>query len=87
MDKWKNSELNKMKVGGNQKAREFFESQPDYKFNWSITEKYNSKAAALLRDKVSYFLSDLMPSLFCNFSCNFFFFCLLKQTKIFTKIK
>ncbi|GMT30214.1 hypothetical protein PFISCL1PPCAC_21511, partial [Pristionchus fissidentatus] len=52
MDKWKDSELNKMKVGGNQRARDFFESQPDYKEKWSLTEKYNSRAAALLRDKV-----------------------------------
>jgi ADP-ribosylation factor GTPase-activating protein 1 len=52
MDKWKDSELAKMKVGGNQKAREFFEEQRDYKPNWSIHDKYNSRAAALLRDKV-----------------------------------
>uniref|UniRef100_A0A915N8A0 Arf-GAP domain-containing protein n=1 Tax=Meloidogyne javanica TaxID=6303 RepID=A0A915N8A0_MELJA len=53
MDKWKDSELEKMKVGGNVKAREFLESQPDFKPEWTIIEKYNSKAAALLRDKVS----------------------------------
>lgn len=52
MDKWKESELNKMKAGGNKTAREFFESQPDCRPNWSLQEKYNSKAAALLRDKV-----------------------------------
>ena len=52
MDKWKESELAKMKVGGNKNAREFFESQPDYKPNWTLQEKYNSRAAALLRDKV-----------------------------------
>jgi len=53
MDKWKDSELNKMRVGGNQKAREFFISQSDFNPNWSISEKYNSRVAALLRDKVS----------------------------------
>ncbi|KAF7635450.1 Arf-GAP domain-containing protein [Meloidogyne graminicola] len=53
MDKWKDSELEKMKVGGNVKAREFLESQPDFKPEWTIIEKYNSKATALLRDKVS----------------------------------
>ncbi|CEF65917.1 ADP-ribosylation factor GTPase-activating protein 1 [Strongyloides ratti] len=53
MDKWKDRELMKMQVGGNRKAKEFFESQPDYKSNWSIQEKYNSKAAALLRDKIN----------------------------------
>jgi ADP-ribosylation factor GTPase-activating protein 1 len=52
MDKWKENELEKMKVGGNSKAREFLESQPDFRPDWSINEKYNSKAAALLRDKV-----------------------------------
>nr|CDS25337.1 ADP ribosylation factor GTPase activating [Hymenolepis microstoma] len=53
MDKWKPIELEKMKVGGNRKARIFFESQPDYRSNWSLSEKYNSTAAALLRDKVA----------------------------------
>lgn len=53
MDKWKELELAKMKAGGNRRAREFFEDQPDYNPNWSIHDKYNSKAAALLRDKVS----------------------------------
>ncbi|KAI1713875.1 putative GTPase activating protein for arf domain-containing protein [Ditylenchus destructor] len=52
MDKWKDTELSRMEAGGNKKARDFLESQPDYRPNWSIMEKYNSKAAALLRDKV-----------------------------------
>lgn len=42
-----------MKVGGNKMAREFFESQPDFRPGWSLQEKYNSRAAALLRDKVT----------------------------------
>jgi len=53
MDKWKDKELEKMKVGGNKRAKEFFESQPDYNPNWNIHDKYNSRAAALLRDKVN----------------------------------
>ncbi|KAI1717850.1 putative GTPase activating protein for arf domain-containing protein [Ditylenchus destructor] len=53
MDKWKDTELSRMEAGGNKKARDFLESQPDYRPNWSIMEKYNSKAAALLRDKVA----------------------------------
>jgi len=53
MDKWKDKELNKMKAGGNRKAKEFFESQPDYNANWSLQDKYNSRAAALLRDKIN----------------------------------
>jgi len=53
MDKWKDTELEKMKVGGNQKAREFFESEPDYDDSMSIQQKYNTRAAALYRDKIS----------------------------------
>jgi ADP-ribosylation factor GTPase-activating protein 1 len=53
MDKWKEIELQKMQVGSNRKARMFFETQPDYHPDWSFQEKYNSRAAALLRDKVA----------------------------------
>lgn len=53
MDKWKDSELEKMKVGGNDRVKEFFKCHNDYKDNWDLLEKYNSKTAALLRDKVS----------------------------------
>lgn len=56
MDKWKDLELEKMKVGGNKKAREFLESQSDWDSTQSFQERYNSRAAALLRDKV-----DCMP--------------------------
>ena len=52
MDKWKDIELEKMKAGGNQKAREFFESQEDYDDNMNINQKYNTRAAALYRDKI-----------------------------------
>lgn len=52
MDKWKDIELEKMKFGGNQNARIFFESHDDYDENMSIQQKYNTKAAALYRDKV-----------------------------------
>lgn len=57
MDKWKDIELEKMKVGGNKNAREFFQSQSDYNSSMSIQQKYNTKAAALYRDKVNYFIS------------------------------
>ncbi|XP_070796235.1 ADP-ribosylation factor GTPase-activating protein 1 isoform X2 [Pituophis catenifer annectens] len=53
MDKWKDIELEKMKAGGNLKYREFLESQDDYDPCWSLQEKYNSRAAALFRDKVA----------------------------------
>ena len=52
MDKWKDLELEKMKVGGNSKAKEFLESQSDWDETASFQERYNSKAAALLRDRV-----------------------------------
>lgn len=51
--KWKDIELEKMKAGGNQKAREFFESQDDWNDSMSINQKYNTTAAALYRDKIA----------------------------------
>uniref|UniRef100_A0A3P8UVW7 ADP-ribosylation factor GTPase-activating protein 1 n=1 Tax=Cynoglossus semilaevis TaxID=244447 RepID=A0A3P8UVW7_CYNSE len=53
MDKWKDIELEKMKAGGNGKFRLFLELQDDYDPTWNLQEKYNSKAAALFRDKVA----------------------------------
>ncbi|XP_013147408.1 PREDICTED: ADP-ribosylation factor GTPase-activating protein 1 isoform X1 [Papilio polytes] len=53
MDKWKDIELEKMMVGGNAKARLFFENQPDYKPDMSIPQKYNTKAAAMYRQKIA----------------------------------
>ncbi|KAL4236699.1 ADP-ribosylation factor GTPase-activating protein 1 [Mactra antiquata] len=53
MDKWKDLELEKMKAGGNRTAKDFFESQSDYSSGMSLQEKYNSRAAALYRDKIS----------------------------------
>ncbi|XP_015834270.1 ADP-ribosylation factor GTPase-activating protein 1 isoform X4 [Tribolium castaneum] len=53
MDKWKDIELEKMKVGGNRNARVFFEAQDDWDDHMSIQQKYNTKAAALYRDKIA----------------------------------
>lgn len=53
MDKWKEIELEKMKAGGNRKAREFFDSQDDWDDTLPIGRKYNTKAAALYRDKIA----------------------------------
>ncbi|TKS71476.1 ADP-ribosylation factor GTPase-activating protein 1 [Collichthys lucidus] len=53
MDKWKDIELEKMKAGGNGKFRLFLEVQDDYDPTWTLQEKYNSKPAALFRDKVA----------------------------------
>ena len=52
MDKWKDVELEKMKIGGNRNARVFFESQDDFRDGMPLSEKYNSKCAALYKDKV-----------------------------------
>lgn len=53
MDKWKDNELEKMKVGGNRRAKEFLKSQSDYDHYAPLQQKYNTKAAALYRDKIS----------------------------------
>lgn len=55
MDKWKDIELEKMKCGGNSNARIFLEAQDDWDDKMSIPQKYNTKAAALYRDKVRLF--------------------------------
>ncbi len=52
MDKWRDKELEKMKVGGNRPCSDFFRSQPDFKADWTFHDKWNSRAAALYRDKV-----------------------------------
>ncbi|KAI9490102.1 hypothetical protein BDB00DRAFT_839628 [Zychaea mexicana] len=53
MDKWFDDQLKKMDIGGNSKAKAFFESQPDYRSNMNMHDKYNSQCAALYRDKLS----------------------------------
>lgn len=53
MDKWKDIEIEKMKVGGNRKAKQFLGSQADYNSKMPLQERYNSKAAALYRDKIT----------------------------------
>lgn len=53
MDKWKDIELEKMKVGGNRKARDFLDDQDDWNDSAPIQQRYNSKAAALYRDKIN----------------------------------
>ncbi|KAG0766047.1 hypothetical protein G6F57_004125 [Rhizopus arrhizus] len=53
MDKWFDDQLKKMELGGNQKAKEFFSSQPDYSPNMPVKEKYHSHFAELYRDKLN----------------------------------
>ena len=53
MDKWKDIELEKMKVGGNRPAKDFFLQHADFDpSTTNLHEKYNSRAAALYRDKI-----------------------------------
>eukprot|EP00045_Choanoeca_perplexa_P004308 m.37435 g.37435 ORF g.37435 m.37435 type:complete len:359 (+) comp12500_c0_seq2:170-1246(+) len=53
MDKWKSDELERMRVGGNSNLQKWFDSQPDVKPGMSMQDKYNTKAAALYRDKIA----------------------------------
>ncbi|XP_077497084.1 ADP-ribosylation factor GTPase-activating protein 1 isoform X8 [Amblyomma americanum] len=53
MDKWKDLELEKMRIGGNDKARRFLEAQPDWDPCAAPGQRYDSKAAALYRDKIA----------------------------------
>jgi len=53
MDKWKEVELNKMKVGGNKQAKDFMSKHDDWVNGANITANYNSRAAALYKDKIS----------------------------------
>jgi ADP-ribosylation factor GTPase-activating protein 1 len=50
MDKWKESELEKMKVGGNKRMKTFLDDRDGS--SGPIRTKYNTKAASLYKDKV-----------------------------------
>ncbi|KAI8986519.1 putative GTPase activating protein for Arf-domain-containing protein [Pilobolus umbonatus] len=52
MDKWFDDQLKKMDIGGNLKAREFFESQAEYSPSMSPQQKYNSRFATQYREKL-----------------------------------
>lgn len=56
-----------VQVGGNKNAMEFFKSQPDWKDSMSIEQKYNTKAAALYRDKVNILEQFIYFLIFDNF--------------------
>lgn len=53
MDKWKETELKKMSAGGNKLAREFFEEEEENWDRMNIQQRYNSRAAAIYREKIS----------------------------------
>jgi ADP-ribosylation factor GTPase-activating protein 1 len=67
MDKWKDIELEKMKVGGNRNGKVFLEGQPDWDKKASMSDRYNSKAAALYRDKVSFTGTPFLYLALCLF--------------------
>jgi len=50
MDKWKESEIEKMKVGGNKKMKLFLDERDGS--SGPIRTKYNTKAASLYKDKI-----------------------------------
>lgn len=52
MDIWKDLELEKMRVGGNRRAKEYLKNQPDWSDNLPFSEKYHTKAAASYKDKI-----------------------------------
>jgi ADP-ribosylation factor GTPase-activating protein 1 len=60
MDKWKDIELEKMKVGGNSTFRDFLRSRSDVNEESSFDDIYYSVSAALYRDKIAV-LSDGRP--------------------------
>ncbi|KAF9927631.1 Zn finger-containing GTPase- Activating Protein for ARF [Linnemannia zychae] len=53
MDKWSDDQLKKMELGGNNRAKEFFEASPDYYTGMSIKEKYSSVFAAQYKEKLA----------------------------------
>ncbi|KAF9169329.1 Zn finger-containing GTPase- Activating Protein for ARF [Mortierella sp. AD011] len=53
MDKWSDDQLKKMELGGNVKAKDFFESSPDYYQGMSIKEKYSSVFATQYKEKLA----------------------------------
>ena len=42
-----------MKIGGNKKAKQFLSEQADWSDSAGLAAKYNSRAAALYRDKIA----------------------------------
>ena len=62
MDKWKPSELEKMKVGGNKKLNEFLEEHDDYNEQWTI-------------GKDSYKEISMIPLIFFYFSGSTYCLC------------
>lgn len=62
MDKWSDEHINKMIVGGNAKAKDYFGAQFGFDKK-SIKEKYNSDAAKLYREKLQLEANKLGPKI------------------------
>ncbi|KAI9282725.1 hypothetical protein BY458DRAFT_497138 [Sporodiniella umbellata] len=58
MDKWNENQLKKMDLGGNGRAKEYFESQPEYTDKMSLTQKYHSRFAKAYQQKLDIEASD-----------------------------
>jgi ADP-ribosylation factor GTPase-activating protein 1 len=56
MDKWSDDQIRKMQIGGNDRAKAFFQSQAGWDDKASIKDKYTSYEADLYRDKVKGFI-------------------------------
>lgn len=52
MDKWYEEQVKKMDIGGNKKAKEFFESQPDWDPSTPLQQKYYQNFATQYREKL-----------------------------------
>ncbi|KAI8804868.1 hypothetical protein BJ742DRAFT_681660 [Cladochytrium replicatum] len=52
MDDWREDQIKRMQLGGNEKARIFFKSHPDYVEGLSIQQKYESNFALDYKDKL-----------------------------------
>ncbi|CAO3697661.1 unnamed protein product [Rhizopus stolonifer] len=58
MDKWSEDQLKKMNLGGNGKAKEYFESQPEYTTKMTPTQKYHSRFAKAYQQKLDLEATD-----------------------------
>ncbi|KAI8872359.1 ArfGap-domain-containing protein [Ramicandelaber brevisporus] len=53
MDRWTAEQVKRMQIGGNKNALAFFRTQPDYRDDMGIDEKYKSQFADLWRKKLT----------------------------------
>ena len=65
MDKWSKEQVIRMVKGGNRKAVSYFRSQPDYRENMPINEKYKSRFAELYKAKVNFLYWPIITDYQC----------------------